>query len=409
MSLMYKEKNSESAFELFNKRSIYLKDSDNADYSNLIDFFAEKMMYGRVSRLFVPITIPQGSIKLKSLSKKSKTNSGLKALNFVVDAFNDLKQQFDKCLQAGKIDDSDDYLSSLKVYKAHMDPYNLYEKYLRKINAGVRSSSIMDSQNIKNFDEVPDRLTQIMDRSGLVNPITFPAFVKSKKVPINISGLAIEIADLNASNDQEKIDKFIKSKNWNFYLNACRTYGFMVDKNVPWRLIADIGSAPMIEYAKKYNLNDTNTILLRCYESASYRYYNSFTQRMLDLYYTIKPTIIIKKTECKGKTIIKTEKPIEYKNKEILQEKYGQESFLMLYCKLRFSEEESQYTEEQKNILIKDVIQLSKNYSENYAINIFERFLNKTFDYQGSLSYYLNKSKAIEQEEIFGEQTKTRY
>ena len=403
---MYKEKNSESAFELFNKRTIYLENSDSAAYSNLIDFFAEKMMYGRVNRLFVPIPIPQGSARLKSLSQKSKTSNGLRVLNFVADAFSDLRRQFDKCLQAGKIDDSDEYLSSLKVHKAYMDPYNLYEKYLRKINSGVRSSAIMDSKNIRNFDEVSDRLTQIMDRSGTINPITFPAFVKSKKVPINISGLVIEIADLNASNDQEKIDKFINSKNWKFYLNVCRTYGFMVDKNVPWRLVADIGSDPMIEYAKKYKLNDTNEILSRCYESASYRYYNTFTQRMLDLYYTIKPTIIIKNIECEsGRTITRTERPMEYKNIELLQEKYGQENFLMLYCKLRFTEEESRYTEEQKNILIKDVIRLSKSTSESKAIADFERFLNKTFDYQGSLSYYLNKSIATEQEEIFREQT----
>ena len=83
MSLMYKEKNSESAFELFNKRTIYLENSDSAAYSNLIDFFAEKIMYGRVNRLFVPITIPQGSARLKSLSQKSKTSNGLRVLNFV--------------------------------------------------------------------------------------------------------------------------------------------------------------------------------------------------------------------------------------------------------------------------------------------------------------------------------------
>ena len=69
----------------------------------------------------------------------------------------------------------------------------------------------------------------------------------------------------------------------------------------------------------------------------------------------------------------------------------------MLYCKLRFSEEESQYTEQEMNSLINDVIQISNIRSESMAIKRFERNLNKTFDYQGSLGYYINNSRAQEE------------
>ena len=34
-----------------------------------------------------------------------------------------------------------------------------------------------------------------MENASKTNPLTFPAYIKSKKTPINISGLAIEIAD----------------------------------------------------------------------------------------------------------------------------------------------------------------------------------------------------------------------
>lgn len=403
MSTFYKEKNSESSFELFNKRTIYLNDATNSDYTNLVDFSAEKMMYGRVNRLFMPITIPQDSNKLKNFRGKSSTTQNLKALNFVVDAFTDLQRQFDKCRLLGKIDATDNYLSSLQIYKAYVDPYLLYQRYSLKLNNSFK----FNSNRFTDFNFLADDLLQKMNKNGKVNPMTFPAFVKSRKAPINISGLAIEIADLSPVNDDEKINKFINSKNWNFYLNTCRTYGFMVDMNVPWRLVADIGSQPMREYAAKYNLTDTDNILFNCYESAAYRYYNSFTQTMLDLYYNKKPTNIINIIECNGETKIERTKPKEYKDKEILQENYGQESFLMLYCKLRFTEEESQYTEEQKNILIKDTIQVSKNKSQSFAINEFEKFLNKTFDYQGSLGYYIKGNEEREQEEIFRENRTT--
>tara|TARA_R100000030_G_scaffold86267_1_gene69688 strand:- start:1548 stop:2807 length:1260 start_codon:yes stop_codon:yes gene_type:complete len=402
MSQLYKEKNNETAFQLFNKKVVYTSAAANSEYPNLIDFLAEKMMYGRVNRLFVPITIPQTRNKLKSFPSKSRTTQNLKALNFVVDAFKDLEQQFDKCRLLGKIDASDPYLSSLKIYKAYVDPRRYYQKYLSKLNNVLVSDPNIDSKNIKDFNMLADNMTKTMESAGRVNPITYPAFIKSRKTPINVSGLAIEIADLDASNDDEKINLFVNSKNWDFYLNTCRTYGFMVDKNVPWRLVADIGSQPMLEYAKKYNLTNTDQILINCYETAAFNYYNSFTQNMLDLYYTIKPRSIDRLIECNGKTKLERTRPKEYKNTERLQESYGQENFLVLYCKLRFSEEESHYTEEEMRSLINETIQMSNIKSQSFAINRFEKNLNKTFDYQGSLGYYVKKNRAQE-EKAFAE------
>ena len=408
MSTFYKESNNETAFELFNKRKVYTYSSYSKDYPNLTNFVAEKILYGRVDRLFTPITIPEGSARIKNISSKSNRSQGFRALDFVVDACTDLQKQFEKCRNLGQIDPNDDYLSSLQVYKAYVDPYRLYENYINIFNSKISTLDSIDSANIKDFDTLSKNLLTTMNKTGKTNPLTFPAFVKSRKVPINISGLAIEIADLSASNDKEKYDKFINSPNWKFYLNTCRTYGFMVDLDVPWRLVADIGSSAMLQYARKYLKNaDTNSILFNYYERSYSKYYSSFTQRMYKMYYNIKPTNIIKLNDCNGR--IKTEriKPTEYKNIEKLEEKYGQESFLVLYCKLRFTEEESQYTEEQKSILIKDIIQLTKNKTQNYAIGEFERFLNKTFDYQGSLGYYVKANRIREEKEIFEEDGST--
>ena len=406
MSKFFKEKNNESAFKLFNKRIIYSARAKKIRLSNLVDFKAEKYLYGRVNRIFVPITIPQSSTRLKSISSKTQTAQNFKALNFVVDAFVDLQKHFDKCILLNKIDKSDEFLSSLKVYRAYMDPHDRYRKYISKFYNILKVDRSFQANTIEDFNDLADTLTDNFQKIGLSNPLTFPAFIKSRKNPINISGLAIEIANLDASNDKEKIDKFINSKNWGFYLNTCRTYGFMVDENVPWRLVADIGSQPMLEYASRYGLSNTNSILTVCYQPAAFSYYQTFTQEMYNMYYTLKPSNIIKIEHCNdGSTIINKLKPTEYKNIAMLEKKYGQESFLMLYCKLRFMEEESQYTKEDKNIIIKDILAMSKKKSRYFAISKFENFLNKTLDYQGSLSYYINKSRARKEEEIFGEQT----
>ena len=83
---------------------------------------------------------------------------------------------------------------------------------------------------------------------------------------MSISGLVIDIANIEPNNDQIKYKSFYQSKNWDFFLNACNTYGFMVDCNMPNRIIADINSAAMQEkmanYAPAINSGNKLVILL---------------------------------------------------------------------------------------------------------------------------------------------------
>ncbi len=81
-----------------------------------------------------------------------------------------------------------------------------------------------------------------------------PAYTKSKLNSLTNSGLALEIADAPYDNDDQKINDFVNSKNWEFYVNACNSYGFMIDINAPWRLIADLDSEAMMGYASAMDL-----------------------------------------------------------------------------------------------------------------------------------------------------------
>jgi hypothetical protein len=221
-----------------------------------------------------------------------------------------------------------------------------------------------------------------------------PAYVKSTFCPISVSGLAIEIADLPYENDEEKIVSFKHSKNWQFYLNACRTYGFMVDANVPWRLIADIGSAQMIEYAKKYELYSTDEILNGLYTKVAPLYFEQFRMGLYDLYNAVKRPTYKQHICTDGTTRIEKIPPVNY-TLASFNASFGEEFFLNLYFTIRFMEEESQFDSTQKLLLVDDCIELGRR-NISFAINVFERILNKTFDYNGSLEYITNKRKELE-------------
>ena len=390
MSELFAETNNEPLVGLFNKRAYY-KLLNGADLTN---FGAEKYLYGRVDREFKPVYTYSGySFNFKSIERKARNNEDHRALNFVVDAFNDLAQQFAKCLQIGQIDGNHPYLSNLRVYRSYQDPRKAYNNYINSY------TSIFASKNrdVEKFEDIQPKIDAALKVSSKSSPFTFPAFVKNRRTPITITGLAIEIADVNAANDNAKMELFANSLNWEFYLTAARSFGFMVDLDVPWRLVADIGSSVMLSYAARYGASTTDDVLNQYFNDASYQYLLEYPERMYQMYNSAKPTQIQFTQECtNGKTYLRTRRPKDYGTLENFRNDFDSDYFLRNYCTTRIAEEEIQLSENEIRILIDDTIEMSKANFIGPAINAFERVINKTFDNLGSLSHNVNKRKLDE-------------
>ena len=46
--------------------------------------------------------------------------------------------------------------------------------------------------------------------------------------------------------------RFLNDVNYNYIEAAAKTFGFKIDKNAPWRFVADLESEKMQEYRKRY-------------------------------------------------------------------------------------------------------------------------------------------------------------
>lgn len=160
----------------------------------------------------------------------------------------------------------------------------------------------------------------------------------------------------------------------------------MVDRFVPWRLVADIGSADMLEYATAYGTPSTNSILFQGYDYTHLRYYNKFKFWLLQLYNQVKLPIFTINEDCRGATISTSFIPETY-SKETLVAKYSEGYFLNVYCRIRFMEEESKFADHERENLIDDTMELYQAKGVAVALNKFEKIINKPFDYRGSMSY----------------------
>jgi len=396
MSIYSEDPKAESVSELFYKKTIYNNDSITLGYDNLVDFnFGEKLLYGRVTQLFVPMETMGAGANMKALPNKQAVEENAQVINFVADAFKGLSQEFERCAQTKKIDTTDPFLTTLKVYKSYEKPRVHYQTHQANYTNALKGAFKAKNVHLENFEQFIKELTAALEGAVGTTPFTYPAYIKSRRCPASVSGLAIEIANLDPNNDKEKMEKFVESNNWEFYLNACRSYGFMVDRHIPWRLVADIGSSPMIQYASAYGSNSTPKVLGTYYMPAYNSYYHTFKGQLLTIYNRIKPKYIRKTDECNGKTINITIRPADY-TPAYLNLKFSEEFFLETYFKIRFMEEESQFSPEEKRLLVDDLLEINRTHSAMKAVAQFERILNKPFDYRGSLSYIIKRKKLLE-------------
>lgn len=382
----------ESLVKLFGQKKVY-QIANRSKYINLIDFsFAEKNLYGRVDRYFEPIVPNEEHLMMKDLSR------GIKTYNFVADAFAQLQGKFTVKLARREISDTEEFLTNLKATGGYKSPHRQYQKYMSSYSNAL--GRVIKNRDLKfvNFEQFI-KVTMPYIENGLKGKVfTFPAFVKSTSCSIMSTGLAIEIASIDPNNDQVKYDKFYKSKNWDFFVNACNTYGFMVDANMPNRIIADVASPNMVAKMKAHNplINSTDMFLANCYDNAALGYFETFKKFLYTLYYDNRKKKILTTTHNHNdstKTIIN--KVIAYTYEDFVSQ-FSDLYFLNLYCKIRFLEEESKFQEYEKRTLTENTIELAAT-DFNLALGSFEKILNKPFDYVGSLSYIKMREKKLGQ------------
>ena len=75
---------------------------------------------------------------------------------------------------------------------------------------------------------------------------SFYSFFASPLISTRASALTLELVSENHNNDIEK-NKYFKNPEFYKYITAAASFGFRVNKNAPWMLIADLNSKPMRE------------------------------------------------------------------------------------------------------------------------------------------------------------------
>ena len=215
----------------------------------------EKIFVGRIDH-------DKDSILLKTNKLKTiGANKNVMVLNFVADSFSDLSKRFQIAINSGQVKAKHAVYSSFSAKKGYVGPIKAHKPFL----AGIVDSFVVYVEAERRQNEILDFLTffpvfrDFLLRKAKYNiPITKSFFMKSNISSPLSSGLMVEIYDGDYSDDSVKHNLFYKQKDFEFLKNIAYQHGFVIDKHIPWRLVADISSPNLASYInRRFGFNDS--------------------------------------------------------------------------------------------------------------------------------------------------------
>ena len=346
-----------------------------------------KIYYGKIDYLGNPIVLrkfvdkegsrvsAETSLKFENVIKyftpyksfgpvfESRRDYPVQAVGFVSKAFSEFVKDYENACDCSEIKSKNTYLSKIVAYKGYESPYIKHQKHQKQIYEGFIEyiNRTLNFNSIANFDEFFALFMNYIKLLGPIARVTMDAFIKSFEADPFVSGLTISISDLDCGHDQGKIDSFIDDPAFLLYMKKAVKHGFTIDRNVPWRLVADLASLPMREYMASYGFPNIETFFDTSYNLAHkndflrvkkfiIECHNSFVK--VNGHYNEKPTT------CNGE-FKQTRKKRKYISKDEIDERYPSSYWLKLYAQVRNNETHKPISDVNMDLLIKDIDLLS--------------------------------------------------
>jgi len=268
-------------------RSLY-SEYVNLLEKDMINFWTVDRLYGRVTPDM--ISIHPRTDRLRQI-KYAADNKTIFLLNFVADAWEALVLDMRDYANRGRVV-MDSPWAKLSAAKGYVDANVEYDSHLKDLIF----PSISDE-----YLAIKEKNDQVVDFKGFLKavsplikhiaknvPITRSGFIQSKYCSVNCSGLVVEVGNDLYSDDFPKLEKYINDNNFSFFVEIAKKHGFMIDKNAPWRLVANVASPVMKKKMAQYADPD-DFFLERVYFDYSYRQdITNLKAYLVDMYETFR-------------------------------------------------------------------------------------------------------------------------
>jgi len=334
-------------------------------------WFRENTFYGKVDLKFDPIEVNyKDLVSLRNYPDQF-------VLPFVRDAFEDFERDVKRSILDGIVREFP-LLRKLKVVESTRRVSKLYGSltwYTIKVLKYLTKAGKLN--DIKNFEDFMVRFGDLCLEYSENNILTKSSFVMSSDVDLRYTGLALSLANADYSSDRSKVASYINHREYPLYVNLLQKYGFYVDKNAPWRIVANISSAPMQGYLEKYGIAPgLSAIFSRYYRKAYLNDIDLLQTAAYSAYTTLRdkrPKIFetsIENGELVTTTI--TREPLRPKAVTII---YPDDLWLSLYIKIKNNEKNLNFADNELEGIIKSAKNLQKLFDKRQVLG----YINSVF------------------------------
>ena len=331
---------------------------------NVIDFLYEKTFYGKIDTKNRSIYPSEKFLKLLN----SDEDKSIFLLNFVADAANEMRTKIKRLVEVGKISKNSIY-ANFEFKKGWVN----FKKTHHSIMNSVYSRFIQD------FALLPTYYTKIIDFKSYVNsmmdmlntflltfPITRTNLQLTNRISPNISGIVFDISEDNHDDDKNKYLNYILDPNFEDIANIANGYGFLIDKNAPWRFIADLESPQMKDRMSNLGFNTLQDMFDAYYYNTHVYEVNSIRDYFLSFYdsyveaYPNYSTIQSCGTGSKTKSHVRAKRT---------KNPFTDHKLLEFYFFIRAKEVNKRWNQEDFDKHVREAIQVFDNYGFEQALH----------------------------------------
>ena len=388
-------RNNLTSLASFYQRGLY----EDTSYPELlpepIDTYSDfNVLYGRVNTEGSSIILAEDNLQ-QIVSPSGETRF---VLDFVADAWNDLVAYHTKAVRLRAIKTQKSVFQRMEPKKTWESIHPLYKDHIQNMY-GVFVGQFLSSPMNAEIVDFESFLRYYLDYCGKLAkkmPVTKTSFITSKYATPLTSGLIIELVDGKHDDDYAKYIGFIRDINFDFFTTACRKFGFLVDKNAPWRIIADVNSSYMREKmnSRGAEVRTTEDVFNFYYlKSIHYEIENlrSFFLQSYQLFLVQDPEVSKLKTTFKGKHTMTKICDFERKpmSREEFDEKYPAEYWIRTLCYLRATETDAPQDQREFD----KTVRKAKEILQWRGLGTAVKFIDKTygFDVRNTYKKTLNK------------------
>jgi len=278
---------------LYRERKNY-KENFKVDGYRFLDTWYESPFYGRLNENYEPVFFPDDETS-DSLQNLGPLAADINSTPFLAQAFNNFVNEYVLIVQNSNIG-YPIFLEGLTPQVAHQSFQKVYSEYVQYLSSLLLPNILRDKKThtFKSF------LSRVIDFSLLGNnryPITKSGFLMSRYCPVGVTGLTIELTKLPKNTDANK-SMIFEDPAFKCFLDFSKKHGMIVDKNLPWRLYADLSSEKMQNYIRKVDSPDS--VNIRSYTDYLNRFYR--TKPAFDDHHSLFETVVRMFVTYSGKT-----------------------------------------------------------------------------------------------------------